>query len=205
LIGLKRLNEAMDAIEAALAIDVLDAGLYAARGDVLLAQGEPRKALADFSQAIKLRWNFAYAYERRAVARRTLGDLELALDDYDQAIKHDAKRAEAFIGRCWTRAVADKAVALAAADCNTALRLKAGNAEALESRCFVRYRLGEFAAAIGDCDAALKADASRAGALYLRGLAKRASGDAGGSADITKAKAQRGDVASEFAAYGVTS
>ena len=90
-------------------------------------------------------------------------------------------------------------------DCNAALRIEPNDEDILDSRGFVYLRLGEFDKSIADYDGALKIDPRRAHSLYGRGLAKHKKGDAvGATSDIAAAKAIQGDIAEEFARYGVT-
>ena len=56
-------------------------------------------AIADYSQAIHLVPNFAWAFISRGAARRHMGDFEGALADYNQAIYLDDRIYEAFLNR----------------------------------------------------------------------------------------------------------
>jgi len=74
----------------------------------------------------------------------------------------------------------------------------------MDARCFVQFRTAAYPAAISDCSAALAANPKLASSLYLRGLAKKKTGDAtGGEADATAAAALDRSVADSFASYGV--
>jgi tetratricopeptide (TPR) repeat protein len=93
---------------------------------------------------------------------------------------------------------------IALADCNEAQRNAPDDAETLESRCFVRYRQGDFANAIADCDGALRLQANSASALYVRGLAKLKAGvSVSGNADIARATQIDPKIADTYAGYGV--
>ena len=75
----------------------------------------------------------------------------------------------------------------------------------MDSRGFAYLRLSRLDDAVADYDEALRRNPKQAGSLYGRGLAKLKKGDAvGGDADIAAAKAIQGDIAEEFARYGVT-
>jgi tetratricopeptide (TPR) repeat protein len=82
--------------------------------------------------------------------------------------------------------------------------LQPSDPQAIDSRAFTYLKLGQLDDAIVDYDAALRLNPKLAVSLYGRGLAKLKKGDAsGGNADIAAAKAIRGDIADEFARYGV--
>src|SRR5205823_11755661 len=88
--------------------------------------------------------------------------------------------------RCWARTAAGRDLDDALADCNQALKL--GDMAALDARCLIGYRMGQYAAAIADCTAALRFNGKLASSLYLRALAKTKSGDAaGGNVDMSAA------------------
>jgi Flp pilus assembly protein TadD len=75
----------------------------------------------------------------------------------------------------------------------------------LGSRALLYLRLGNNVEAISDANSAYRLDAKDVDALYIRGLAKRKSGDApGGDADIAAAKALDPKIAETYAGYGVT-
>jgi tetratricopeptide (TPR) repeat protein len=88
----------------------------------------------------------------------------------------------------------------ALADCNEALRLVPNDEKALDSRGFVKLKLGQLEAAIRDFDAALRIDPKLFETLYGRGIAKRRNGDiAGGNSDM----AIEPMVEEEFNSYGL--
>ena len=143
--------------------------------------------------------------EERAKLYRELNQIDQALADYDMAIDLNHGSARLFNARCWVRAVANRELDLALADCTRSLAMSPGNAPALDLRGFVNFRRADYAAAIADLTAALAADPKLAGSLYIRGLAKRKSGDtAGGNADIAAAKVIDPKIAERYAGYGVT-
>jgi tetratricopeptide (TPR) repeat protein len=88
-------------------------------------------------------------------------------------------------------------------DCDAALQLKPDNADTLDSRGFVKLKLGQAPNAIVDYDAALKLSAKKASSLFGRGVAKLKIGNASGNNDIAAAKAIDPGIADEFQRYGV--
>jgi tetratricopeptide (TPR) repeat protein len=129
----------------------------------------------------------------------------LALQDYDQALRLKPTDASALNGRCWARAETNTALDAALADCNAALAQQPHEADFLDSRAFVYFRLAQYDKALADDDAALKIDPKQAATRYVRGLAKHRLGDvAGGDADIAAAKAIDPTVTDTYAHLGVT-
>ena len=57
----------------------------------------------DFDEAIRLKPDFAYAFNNRAVVRYDKGDLEGALKDYDEAIRLKPDYSEALYNRSIVR------------------------------------------------------------------------------------------------------
>jgi tetratricopeptide (TPR) repeat protein len=138
---------------------------------------------------------------QRGLKHARKGDYELALNDFDEAMRRNPDNAAALNDRCWVRAVVGR-LNEAMKDCNEALRL--GNSQALDSRGFVNLKLGLFNDAVSDYSAALVLDPNRASSLYGRGIAnlRRGSADSAKS-DISAAKALQQDIADEFARYGI--
>ena len=88
-------------------------------------------------------------------------------------------------------------------DCDDSLRIRPDFVDSLDSRGFVKLKIGQPQRAIADYDAALQLSARKASSLYGRGIAKLRIGDAGGHNDIADAKAIDSRIAEEFARYGV--
>jgi tetratricopeptide (TPR) repeat protein len=123
----------------------------------------------------------------------TAGQFDRALASYDSWIAanpHDDKLPVALNGRCWTRALANRELDKALADCEAALKRGPRTAGGLDSRGLVHLRRGELDLAIADYDAAIRLQPKEAWSLYGRGLAKLAKGDKpGGEADVAAAAA----------------
>ena len=88
-------------------------------------------------------------------------------------------------------------------DCDSSLRLKPDSVDSLDSRGFVKLKLGQPQNAIADYDAALQASPRKASSLYGRGIAKLRAGNASGNNDIAAAKTIDPRVADDFNRYGV--
>ena len=168
--------------------------------------GDLDRAIADFSEAVRLDPMLAAAWMNRGLAYEGKGeDARGRAADFDQT-GHGLRLAISMRG---TRAVgrarsAGVQLQQAVADCNEALKLSPDNADATDSRGFVHLKLGDFDHAIEDYDAALQINSQLASSLYGRGIARGRKGDADGAkADIAAARALRGSIADEFASYGI--
>jgi len=107
--------------------------------------------------------------------------------------------------RCWARALTGQALALAIADCNSALRMRPNTAAYLDSRGLVCLRQRNYDKAIADYDAALHVQPKMPWSLYGRGLAKQGKGiTAEADADIAAAKALEPGIADTARKYGIT-
>jgi len=73
--------------------------IYFNQGLIKLKLGDNQGAIDDYSQAIKIKPNFAKAYYNRGVANYNLGDNQCAVDDYSQAIEIQPDYAEAYYNR----------------------------------------------------------------------------------------------------------
>jgi tetratricopeptide (TPR) repeat protein len=159
-------------------------------------------AIDDLREDLKRKPDDAEALENRGFAYLAIDDYGRAIDDFGKVIDLRPASANAFRERCFARAATGRHLDDALKDCNQALKL--GDRAALDARCLIGYRVGQYAAAIEDCSAALAANPKLASSLYLRALAKTKSGDAaGGEADRTAALSLDPSIADTFANYGV--
>jgi tetratricopeptide (TPR) repeat protein len=124
----------------------------------------------------------------------------LAVPDFDEVIRLHPD-ANGYNNRCWTRAaLGDLQSALK--DCDEALRLAPGFADALDSRGLVDLKLGRNADAIRDYSASINKNPRWVSSLFGRGLATWRSGR-DGSFDLSLAKSMDANIGREFASYGV--
>ena len=140
---------------------------------------------------------------RRGLQRAVRGDLDLALQDFDEVIRRDPKHAGALNNRCWVFAMLDE-VQAALKDCDASLQAVPNFPDAFDSRGLVNLKLGLYKKAITDYSTALLYNSRRASALYGRGIAKRRSGNVvGAKSDIDAAKRIQPTIVDEFAGYGI--
>ena len=171
------------------------------RGVAFYRLGNIDDAIAAFSDLLQSKKDPDVLVDR-AQAFSAKQDYRRALEDYDEAIRLEPKRAAFWNARCWHRAIVGE-FQPALADCNEALKLEPKSATALDSRGFVHLRMNRWNAAIDDYNAALKLDASLPSALYGRALAKEKTGRAvSARSDLAAAKAAKPAIAEEFARYG---
>ena len=188
----------------ALKVDPQDPDYLNSRAQAYEAKNELDKALADYNQSLKLNPKSIYVYNNRGAAYQRKGDYARAAADYGEVTRLQPNNIDAWSARCWVRAMSPGQAQQALADCEQALKIKAGVPDVLDTRGFVYLKLNQFDNAIKDYDAALKGDPRLAGSLYGRGIAKLRKGDRnGGSSDISAARQIRADIADEFGRYGL--
>ena len=181
------------------------AALFLQRGGIYLAMDRLDEALADLDRSIDLDPNDVYSTEIRIT-------VYLRLHRYDDAIAKlkavdvlETDPTGAANERCWVRAVANRELDTAMADCNAALSLAPAKPNRLDSRALVHFRLKQFKEALADYDAALKGDPKAPSTLYARGVTKLRLGDAaGGRADIEAAKKLDRDITVAMAELNVS-
>jgi tetratricopeptide (TPR) repeat protein len=165
--------------------------------------GKYEEAIRDYTAYLALMPGDVDGYINRAFAYRQTRDYKHALADLDQVVRARPRDADAYNARCWARAVAGIDLAKALADCNKSLRLSRTCA-ALDSRGFVRFRMGDMRRAIADNTDALKIKPDLASAMYVRGLARLRLGDrVRGEADITAAEALDPTLPATYGRYGI--
>lgn len=177
---------------------------HAQRASECSRQGDHDCAIAELSQAMKhlpgeysLHYNRGFAYFAK-------GRYEQALDDYSEAIRLKPDLAAGYNNRCLTRAVLNRELDRAKADCDHAARLVPDRVEPRDTLGFLYLRMGNFSEALLQYDAVLQVDPRHARALYGRGYAKARRGDPeGGAADMAAARGLEPDVAREYRRLGL--
>ena len=132
------------------------------------SQGDPREALADYTEAIRLKPDIDIAYGARGRIHYEMGDLTRALADYDEAIR--LKPGNAITLGARGRIYADLGqYDRALADYTEVIRLKPESAEAHYRRGQTRYISGDNAGAVVDFTEAIRLDPTHAWAYRHRG------------------------------------
>jgi tetratricopeptide (TPR) repeat protein/predicted aspartyl protease len=194
-------------LDEALKLQPDDLGSRMLRAEVFLQNKDVARAQADFEAAQK-------AAPANADLSAQIGSAYARAGLYDEGLRRlDAwiaahPRAEDIGGvlaaRCWTRAVADRQLEAALADCDQALK-KERNSVTMSDRGLVLLRLGRFDESISQFSAALKAEPRLAPALYGRGLAELKKGNkAAADADIAAAASIAPALAQQYRRYGLS-
>jgi tetratricopeptide (TPR) repeat protein len=166
-------QQAVAATAPAVQEEELTAGEWFERG---FNASDHDEELRCFSEAIRLKPDFAEAFYNRGLARQAKGDLEGELQDYNDAIRLKPDYAKAFNNRGNVRqAKGDLEAALA--DYNEAIRLKPDYANAFYNRGNARKAKGDLEAALEDYNEAIRLKHDTADAFNNRGVARQAKGD----------------------------
>ena len=157
-------------------------------GRAALAKREIERAQRYFDEAILLRSDLTMAYFDRALLRKSVGDAEGAVADYDRIIKMKGDNyLEAFLNRGLTRKMlGDFNGALS--DINKAINNYPEDAMLYKNRGNLYFMFNQPRQAIEDYTKALDLDPKLAGAFFNRGLANFIIQDTNkGCADLNEA------------------
>jgi Flp pilus assembly protein TadD len=133
-----------------------------------------------YSSAIRLKSDYAVAFNNRGVVRSAKGDVGGALQDCNEAIRLKSDYTLAFINRGNARSVRGD-VEGALQDYNEAIRLKPDYAGAFTNRGLVRSTKGDVEGALQDYNEAIRLKPDEPIAFYNRGAVRNAKGDAEGA------------------------
>lgn len=143
---------------------------FAARAQILKAQGDRTAALADYEQAIRLDSNNAYFFYERANLRYDQGDKQGALQDYTQAIMLDPTLVNAYFNRGVVRnGLGDKLGAVQ--DFTAAIQFSPYDVQAYYSRGVVLRSLRDAQNTFADFDTVVRLAPNRFEGYYNRALA----------------------------------
>jgi len=106
----------------------------------------------------------------RGNAYASIGELDRAIADYDQAIQLNPAMARAFDNRGLAYSEKDQ-FERAVADYDEAIRLNPNSAAAFHNRCWAQVALGHTRDALSDCNESLRIEPQDAGTLRTRGFA----------------------------------
>jgi tetratricopeptide (TPR) repeat protein len=128
---------------------------YHLRGIAYVAHRDYDKAIADFTQSLKLKKENAGVLNNRGQAYYLMGDYAHAVSDLNVAITLDTKHFVAMNNRALCYIAAGE-LDKARADLNAAITLHNEYPEALNNRGVVASRKGDYKAAVADLTAAIK-------------------------------------------------
>jgi tetratricopeptide (TPR) repeat protein/pimeloyl-ACP methyl ester carboxylesterase len=154
-------------------LDLLD------RGDRDVKQGQLRRAVDAYSQAVDRRPDFEPSYSARARAFTSLKNFDLALKDYDKAVSLNPNGVESYIDRA---GLFEKLAQFdnAKMDYAQALKLEPNSNRALYNRSLLYTRLSDYDHAIEDLDRSISINPTRAmdwnNRCYVRALRNELDG-----------------------------
>lgn len=176
---------------------------YYNRGNAYFAMNDFSRAIADYTEALGNKSDYAQALFNRAVAQRASGNAQFAVADFSSVIALTPGDADAFAGRGQAYAkLAQHEKALA--DFNQAIKLKPDHLTALTQRGHHAVRAQQWATAIGDYESVLSMQKTSAESYYGRGVAKVYSGDIkGGQQDMAQAQVFDSGIVGRMTAQGI--
>ncbi len=145
-------------------------------GDISLFKDDYDHAIADYTQAIQLKPDYAEAYDSRGLAYGRKRELDLAIADYDQAIQLKPDDATAYNNRGFAyvfRGDYDRAFT----DFDQAIQFEPDLAVAYVNRGAIYGDRGDYDRAIADFDQAIQFKPNFADAYYNRGSVYDDKGD----------------------------
>ncbi len=155
---------------------------YFLRGGAFLLLGNPQGALASYTQAIRLKPNFAEAYSNRQKINVWQGNYRQAIADGNRALQLKPNLGDAYL----FRGVAHFKLGNLRgqlADFNKLVDLNPYFAEPYSYRSYAHYLLGNYSKALTDAEEAVKLDTQSSWAYAVRGLARSKLGQAEAAID----------------------
>ena len=149
----------------------ISAEIYLLWGNAKYKTGDYMGAIADYTVAIRLKLDYAGAYNNRGIAKGNLGQHLAAILDYDIAIKLKPDFVEAYYNSGIAKGNLGQSLA-AISDYDIAIKLKPDYAEAYYNRGNAKVDLRQSLAAISDYNIAIKLKPDFAEAYNNRGNAK---------------------------------
>ena len=141
------------------------------RGMAKYYLGQYEAAITDFDDAIQLKPDYTFAYNRRGLAKYYLGHYEAAITDFNNAIQLKPDSAIYYHNRGRAKHGLSQYEA-AIADFDNAIQLKSDHAAIYCNRAEAKRHLGQYKIAIWDYDSAIRLRPHYALAYYNRGNAK---------------------------------
>lgn len=145
------------------------------RGNTAYALELYKEAIVEYNKAIRLKSDFAKAYNNRGLAKMFLEQYFAAIADYDKTIQLKPNLAEAYSNRGLVKAKLGQYFS-AVADFDMAIQLKPDLFSVYIARGNAKINLQQHIAAIVDFDMAIKINPDYELAYFRRGITKGALG-----------------------------
>jgi tetratricopeptide (TPR) repeat protein len=163
---------------------------------------DPDEKVSCYSEAIRLKPDFADAFFSRGNTRHEIADFDGAIVDYDEVIRLKPEYVDAFINRGAARK-SKGYLKGAIRDYSEAIRLKPNYAEAFNNRGIARHDKGDLDGAMRDFEEAIRLKPDYADAFNNRGNTREAKGDLDGAMrDYEEAIRLKPDLADAFDSRG---
>jgi tetratricopeptide (TPR) repeat protein len=147
---------------------------WALKGKEYYANKQYANAVQAFNHAIELNPNNVTLYNERGMAKRTLGMLNEAMKDFNQALTINPK--DAIASYHLNSVIKESNLVEALKIHDRALELNPDSVDDYMSRGKLKYELGHFSEAVKDFDRAIKCNPNLASAYSICGRAKEALG-----------------------------
>jgi lipoprotein NlpI len=147
---------------------------FSNRGGLWTAKGDYDRAIADFSEMIRLSPQEPAGFNNRGTAWRAKGDYDRAITDYNEAIRLNPQHPQQAVafnnrGMAWAaKGDYDRSIS----DYNEAIHLNPKYARALNNRGVALNEKGDYDRAITDFSAAIRLDPHNDSAFFGRGIAR---------------------------------
>ncbi len=199
-----RYADALADIDVATGLSPEDPVNLRSHGFLQLKLGHTQEALADLEEAWRINPRDSYTVSARVRALRAAGRADEAIALWDPLTTGRATSSMALNARCWERAINNRDLPKAEADCAAAVQLDPKVGAYWDSYALVALRGGRLDDALRRYDQALTLSPKLAPSLYARGITRLRAGDKDhGQADIAAAKALDPAVDEELTAAGV--
>ena len=149
----------------------VSADTYFLWGNAKYKLGNYVGAIADYTKAIRLKPNYATAYNNRGLAKFRLERYIAAVVDFDIAIRLKPDYVDAYNNRGSAKYRLGQHFD-AISDYDIAIRLKPDDADVYNNRGYAKADLGQYFAAIADYDIAIRLKPDDADVYFNRGIAK---------------------------------
>jgi tetratricopeptide (TPR) repeat protein len=167
-------------------------------------RNDTKKAIEDINKALSISPDSGSYFTRSVIYQEGLYDFPRALADLDEAIKLAPRDWQSLKERCRVRAILNRDLDKAEADCHASLELFPRWNSTIDALGLVNLRRGDFQAALENYDTAVKGDPDLMSPLYGRGIAKLRLGKISeGQADIAAATARDSSIVAEYERYGI--